>query len=171
MVARILQLWRLPPAADLDGVVLRLTLRHVWVRWVGQRFQRGVAIDLGCRQLLLRLAQLFFDLLQLLDLLRSRLALELLPRPEVVDSGHQLAPALVGGEPGVERVGSSLAREGGPVSVGVVARGLRVDQAGCRATTASGSGTRRGRRSASAAAWRTCWASRFDSRAARSCPG
>ena len=78
---------------------------------------------------------------------------------EVVDTWHERAPALVGCEQGIERLAGALARERGPVGVGVVARSLRVDQAG--ASIASRSGTRPGPRAASGAGWRTSSASRF----------
>src|SRR5262249_60751886 len=115
----------------------------------------------GRGKLLLGLAELLLDLLELLDLLRPRLAVDLLARPELGDLRDEPAPAVVGGEPRVERLGRALARERCPVGVRVVARGLRVDQAG---TTGSGSGRRPGRTAASWAGPRTSSASRSGSR-------
>src|SRR5947208_198694 len=120
------------------------------MRRVGQCFQGGVTSGGRGAEPLLGLAQL------LLDLLRCGLALLLLTRAEVVHPRHELAPALVGFEPGIEALGCALPRERGPITVGVVARGLRVDQ-----VAAIASGTRRGLRSASAAGWRMSSASRF----------
>ena len=53
------------------------------------------------------------DRLELLELLRRRLALQLRRAAELVDPRHERAPALVGLEQAVERVGGALARERG----------------------------------------------------------
>ena len=81
----------------------------------------------GC-EFLFESAKLLFELLQLLDLLARRLALQLLPRTQVVDLRHELAPALVGFEQLVERLHGSLAREGFADSLGIGPRGPKVDQ-------------------------------------------
>ena len=70
---------------------------------------------------LLERLQLLLDLLQLLELLRRRLAVELLLRAQLVDPRHERAPALVGREQLVERVGGAAARERGAEGVGIVA--------------------------------------------------
>ena len=128
MVTWMLELGRLAPAADLDRVLLGLAIGNVLVGRVWQSLERVVALGRSGGEQLLALAQLLLDLLQLLDLLGRRLALQLLAGAEVVDLRHQLAPALVGGEPAVEVLCGALPRERGPIAVGVVARGLRVDQ-------------------------------------------
>ena len=128
MVAWMLEPGRLAPAADLDRVILSLAIRNVLMGRVWQSLERGVALGRGGGELLLGLAQLLLDLLQLLDLFGRRLALQLLARAEIVDLRHQLTPALIGGEPAVEVLCGALPRERGPIAVGVVARGLRVDQ-------------------------------------------
>src|SRR4051794_31387524 len=166
MVARAGELGRLAPAADLHCILLGGAVRHVGMRRVRQCLQRGFALGFGRRELLLGLAELLLDLLQLLDLLRRWLPLELLPGAEVVHGRNELAPALVGAQPGIEGVAGALACECRAEGVGIVARGLRVDQAGA----ISASGTRRGRRAASWAGSRTTGASRSDSPTRCSCP-
>src|SRR5581483_10128762 len=78
VVARAREPGRLAPAANLDRVVLRLAVRNALVRRVREPRQRRLALGLRSRQLLLRPAEILLDLLQLLDLLRRRLALNLL---------------------------------------------------------------------------------------------
>src|SRR5919201_3206322 len=162
MVASALEPRRLTPAAQLDCVLLSVAVGNRVVRRVWHLLERRVALALRGRELLFGLPQLFLDVFQLLDLLGRRLALQLLARAQLVDSRHELAPALVRREPRVERVRRALARERSPVSVGVVARSFRVDQAAARAT-ASASGRRPSRRAAASAATCRWWASRFDS--------
>ena len=99
------------------------------VRRVGDERERLVAGGLGGRELLLGGAQLLLHLLQLAELLGRRLALQLRAAAEVVDAGHERAPALVGGEQRVERLGGALAGEGGAPGVGLGARCLEVDHA------------------------------------------
>src|SRR5262249_24953117 len=170
MVARVFELRRLAPAANLDRVILGIAVGNVRVRRVGQLLERGVAGG-GCRvELLLGLPQLLLHLFQQLDLFGRGPALLFLPRAEVVDLRDELAPALVGLEPGIERLAGALARKRGPVGVRVVARGLRVDHAGA-AATASGSGTRPDRRAAWQAAWRTSSASGSGTRTGCRRPG
>src|SRR6185437_15568384 len=64
----------------------------------------GPELQLGGLQLLL-------DALQLLELLRRRLALQLRARAQLVDARDDRPPALVGGEPRVERLGRAFTRE------------------------------------------------------------
>src|SRR5256885_9583802 len=116
------------PAADLDRVLLRVAVGNRLVRRIRHLRQRGVARALRVGELLLRPSKLFLDRLQLLDLLRRRLALELLPRPQLVDARDEPPPSLVRGQPRVERLRGSFARNGGAEPVGVVARGAGVDQ-------------------------------------------
>ncbi len=71
--------------------------------------------------------QLLLDAPQLLELLGRRLALQLRLRAQLVDPRDERAPALVGGEPGVERFGGALARKPAAELVGVGAGGARVD--------------------------------------------
>ena len=73
----MLELRRLAPTAELAGVVLGLAVGNVIVRRIRQCFERGVAVGLGRGELLFGLSQLLLDLLQLLDLLGRRLALQL----------------------------------------------------------------------------------------------
>ena len=68
----------------------------------------------AARELRLGDAQLLLDLVQLGELLRRRLALQLLPRRAARRrAGTQRAPALVGGEQRVEALGRALAGERG----------------------------------------------------------
>ena len=89
-----------------------------------------VALGLGGRELLLGCLQLLLHPLQLGQLLRRRLPLQLRPPAQLVDPRHERAPALVGLEQRVERLGCSLPPERGPIGVRVVAGGLEVDHAG-----------------------------------------
>ena len=52
-----------------------------------------------------------------------------MPAAQLVDPRHQRAPALVGGEQRVERLGGALAGERGAEGVGVGAGGAEVDHA------------------------------------------
>src|SRR5262249_20340538 len=143
---------------------------NVRVRRGGELPQRGGAGG-GCRGgLLLRLPPLLLPLFQQLDLLGRGPALLFLPWAGGVGLRDELAPALVGLEPGIERLAGALARKRGPVGVRVVARGLRVDHAGA-AAIASGSGTRPDRRAAWRAAWRTSSASGSGTRTGCRRPG
>ena len=116
-------------AADLDGVVLGVAVRRGVVRRVRDERERFVAGSLCGGQLLLRSAQLLLHPLQLLELLRGRLALQLRAAAEIVDVRHEQAPALVGGEQLVERLGRALAGERGTPDVGLGAGCLEVDHA------------------------------------------
>src|SRR5262249_2735433 len=62
-----------------------------------------------------------------LELLRRRLPVELAPRAQVVDLRDERAPALVGGEQGVEGVGRTLSRQRGAEALRVGARSAKVD--------------------------------------------
>ncbi len=128
MVARALDRGGLADAAELDRVLLAVAVRDGLVRRVRHLRERRVALGLGLRELRLERAELLLDPLQLLDLLRSRPAVDLLPGAQVVDAGHELAPALVGGEQRVEGLGRALPGERAPEAVRVVARGPEVDQ-------------------------------------------
>ena len=129
-LARLLRLRerrRLAEAADLDGVVLGVAVRSRGVRRVRDERERLLAGRLGGGELLLRRPQLLLHPLQLLELLRRRLALQLRLAAELVDARHERPPALVGGEQLVERLGRALARERRPPGVGLGAGGLQVD--------------------------------------------
>ena len=89
--------------------------------------EQRVALRLGLGELLLGALQLLLHAAQLLELLGRRLSLQLRLRPQLVDARDERAPALVGGEPGVERLGGALAREPAPELVRVGAGGARVD--------------------------------------------
>ena len=100
-LARLLHLGehrRLAEAADLDRVVLGVAVGRGFVRRVRDVRERLVARGLGRGELLLGGAQLLLQLLQLGELLRRRLPLELRPAAQLVDAWDERAPALVGGE-------------------------------------------------------------------------
>ena len=107
------------------------------MRRVRNLLQELVALGLRGRELLLERAQLLLDLLQLLDLLGRRLALDLLPPPQVVDLRDQLAPACVRLEQPVERFARALARHGGPEELRLRPRSLEVDHPVWRNATRS----------------------------------
>src|SRR4029077_2636256 len=86
-----------------------------------------VAGRLGLRELLFRALELLFYAAQPLALLRCRLALSPCAAAKLVDARHELPPALVGGEPGVELLGRALAREAAPELVRLVAGCSGVD--------------------------------------------
>ena len=115
VVLRIGELGRLAGGAhDVALGVSALLVRDRLVRRVRDLLQQLVAPRLRRRVLLLEPPQVLLDLLQLLDLLRARLALDLLPAAELVDLRHELAPARVGREQLVECLAAALARDGRP---------------------------------------------------------
>ncbi len=126
---RLRELGRLAEAADLDGVVLGVAVGCRLVRRVGDDRKRLVASGLGGRELLLCGSKLLLQLLQLLELLGRRLALELRAAAQIVDPGHERAPALVGREQGVERLAGSLARERSAPRVRLGSGCLEIDHA------------------------------------------
>ena len=131
-LARLLRVRRaggLAEAADLDGVVLRVTVRGGIVRWIRDERERVLTRSLRGRQLLLGCAQLLLHTLELFQLLGRRLALELGAAAQIVDARHEQAPALVGGEQRVERLCRALAGERRAPYVGVRAGCLEVDHA------------------------------------------
>ena len=99
MLLRVGQLRRLADQAHYLalGVALRL-VRDGFVRRVRHHAQELVPRGLGLRELALEPLQVVLDLLQLLDLLRRRLPLELLPAPQLVHLRDELAPALIRGQ-------------------------------------------------------------------------
>src|SRR5439155_12226955 len=68
---------RIAPAADLHGVVFRVSVGRRFVRWVRDPVEQLFAPAFGCRQLLFQRLQLGLDAFELLELLRRRLALDL----------------------------------------------------------------------------------------------
>ena len=78
-------------------------------------------------ELSLERTQPLLDLLQLLELLRGRLAVELLPCPQLVDLRDEGAPALVCREQRVERLSRATACERSTKRLRVVARLAQVD--------------------------------------------
>ena len=118
-----------PTATELHCVLLG---EAVGSRVVGRiRHLRESLVPGGHRfgELALDLLQLLLDAAQLLELLRGWFALDLRPRAELVDLWHELTPALVGGQPRVERLGGALARESTPVLVRRGTGGAGVDHA------------------------------------------
>ena len=113
----------LPSGADSCG-----GFGHLGEQLVARRLGRGV--------LLLGGAQLLLHLLQLRELLRRGLALQLRLPAQLVDLRHERAPALVGLEQGVERVAGALPGQCSAVGVRVVAGGLEVDH-GVKSRSAS----------------------------------
>ena len=128
MVFRLGELRRVADRADdlALGVVPDL-VRDRLVRRVRHLLQQLVAPLGRGRELVLEPAQVLLDLLQLLNLLRRRLSLQLLAAAQLVDLGDELAPALVGLEQLVEGLRAALARDGRPEAVRVGPRGPEVD--------------------------------------------
>ena len=127
---------RLADAPHLGRVLVRGPVRDVVVRGVRDAEGEPVALLLRGRERLLGRPQLLLHALQLLELLGRRLALQLRPAAELVHARDELAPALVGGEQRVERLGRALPRQGGPDRRGIVSGGLEVDHA-CESRSAS----------------------------------
>ena len=97
------------------------------MRRVRDEERQPVSLGLGLGELGLAPLQILLHLLERLELLRRRLSLQLRPRAELVDLGDERAPALVGGEQRVERIGRALAGERGTVGVGLGARRFEID--------------------------------------------
>ena len=129
VLTRVLELGRLAPAFDLDCLVLRHAVGRGFVRRVRDLRQRRLALGLGRRELLLEGTQPILYPLQLLDLLRRRLAVDLLPRAELVDLRDERAPAPVRSEQLVECVVGAPAPERGAERLRVVTGGAEVDHA------------------------------------------
>ena len=104
-------------AGDLDCILLLGPVRDGLVRWVRHLREQLVAGRLRVRVLRLGSAQLLLHLLQLRELLGRGLPLQLRLPAQFVDRRHERAPALVGGEHGVERVAGALAGERSTVGV------------------------------------------------------
>jgi hypothetical protein len=66
------------------------------VRRVRHLFEQLVPAFLGSRELSFERSQILLDLLELLDLLGRRLALQLLASAQLVNSRDEVAPLLVG---------------------------------------------------------------------------
>jgi hypothetical protein len=117
-------------APELFGVVLAVAVGRGRVWRVRHQSEGRIAIGFNGSQLVLGLLQRGLDRAERLELLRSRLALQLLSPAELVDLRHQLAPALVRHEQFVERLGGSgaLARDGRSEGLGFGPRGSEVDQ-------------------------------------------
>ena len=115
---------------DLSLGVVGHLVRDRFVRRARNLRQQLIPLCRRRRQFLLEPPEIILDLLQLLDLLGRRLALQLLAPAKLVDLRHQLAPALVRGEELVEclRAGGALARDGPAEPVGIGPRGSEVDQ-------------------------------------------
>ena len=122
---------------DVPLRVLLLGVRDRFVRRVRNLLQQLVARGLRCGELVLERTQLLLDLLQLLDLLGRRLALDLLPPAQVVDLRDQLAPASVGLQQPVERFSRALPRHRRPERVRIRARSPEVDHPVWRKATRS----------------------------------
>ena len=100
------------------------------VRRVGNEERQTVALGLRLGQLAFKPPEILLRRLHLLELFGSRLALEVRPRPQLVDLGDEGAPALIGAQQRIERVGCVFACERSAPAIGVRARGLEVDHRG-----------------------------------------
>ena len=127
---------RLARARDLDGVLLLAAVRNGLVGRVRHLGEQLVARRLGGGVLLLGRTELLLHLLQLGELLRRGLALQLRLPAQLVDRRHERAPALVGLQQRVERVAGALPRQRRAVRVRIVAGGLEVDH-GVKSRSAS----------------------------------
>src|SRR5690242_1234380 len=88
-----------------------------------------VSFLFSMRERVLAQAQLLLHPLQLLELLRRGLSLELGATAELVHLRHELAPAFVGGEQRIEGLDRTFARERRAEGFRIVARGPEVDHA------------------------------------------
>ena len=102
---------RLADAAELDRILIGVSVGDRVVGRVRDLEQSSVPLGLRRGEGVLRLLQLRLDLLERLELLRRRLSLELRAGPELVDPRDELAPARVRVEKPVERVRRALAGE------------------------------------------------------------
>ena len=127
VLLRLGELRRLAPALDLDRVLLGHPVGGRLVRRIRHLRQRRVALGLRRRELGLELVQPRLARLELLELLRRRLSLQLLLRAQLVDLRHELAPARVRGHQRVERLGRAAPRERRAKAFGIVACGADVD--------------------------------------------
>ena len=107
------------------------------MRRIRHFLQQLVAGCLRGGELILEPAQVLLHLLQLLDLLRRGLPLDLLAAPQLVDLWDELTPAGVSLEQPVESLACALARHGRPEPVRVGARSLEVDHPVWRNATRS----------------------------------
>jgi hypothetical protein len=121
---------RFAPAGDLDGVLLRLSVRNVLRRRVRHAVEQLLAALLRGGMLFLGPPELLLRLTQLVELLGCRLPFRLRARTEVRHARLQLPPACVGRHQLVEQVGCALARECGAEPLRVVARCADVDHSG-----------------------------------------
>jgi hypothetical protein len=129
VLPRLGQLRRLAEAAHLDRVLVAEAVRRRVVRRVRHLRERLLAGGLRLRELQLGALELLLDRAQLLELLRRRLALGLRAPAQLVHARDELPPALVRGEPGVERLGRSLTGKPAAEVLRVGARGAGVDHA------------------------------------------
>ena len=100
----------LADAAELLGVLVGVAVGRGGVGRVRHLLEEAVALGFGGGELLLRGLELLLHAVQLLELLRRRLALQLQLAAELVHARDELAPALVGGEQRVERLRGALAQ-------------------------------------------------------------
>jgi len=129
---------RLADAAQLFGVLVAVAVGRARRGWVRHDLEQRVALGRRQGELLVGRAQLLLDERQLRQFLGRRRTLALLPRAQLVDPGQQRAPALVGGEQGVEALGGTLAREriGGLQGLSAEPPKARVTMIGSRWDTA-----------------------------------
>ena len=116
MVADAVARARLADAADLLRVFLCRAVGRCVVGRIRDVCQELSASFLGGRQLALEALKVCLDRLQLLDLLRGRLAFQLRLRPQLVDLRHELEPAPVRLHERVEIVRRALALRAPPAT-------------------------------------------------------
>src|SRR4029079_9086862 len=118
---------RIAPAANLDRVFVRRSIRCGLVGRIRHAGEQVFTATLRRGELLLERLELPFDPLELGELLRRRLALDLARRAQLLDPWLNLANCLIRGEQLVEDFGGSLPREGDAEAVRVVARCAEID--------------------------------------------
>src|SRR6185436_2931961 len=118
---------RIAPAANLDRVFVRRTVWRSVVRRIRHTVEQVFTASFRRGELLLERLELRFDPLELGELLRRRLALDLARRAQLLDPWLDLADCLIRGEQLVEDFGSSLPREREPKGLRVGARCAEID--------------------------------------------
>ena len=108
VLLRVAQHRRLTYPAELESVVLGGALRDRVVRRVRDEKPQAVALGLRVGQLAFEPPEILLRRLQLLELLGRRLSLEVRPRPQLVDLRDEGAPALIGAQQRIERVGRAF---------------------------------------------------------------
>ena len=120
---------RLADPADLDRILLRFAVGRLVARRIRNAIEELLPTAFGRRQLLFQRLQLCFDCLELGQLLRRRLPLQLPLRAQLLDARLDFADGEVGLEQLVEELARPFAGKRDSECIGIVAGGAEVDHA------------------------------------------